>query len=200
MSSGMIIGITGGIGSGKSVMSRIIRLNGFPVYDCDSEARRIMHENIDVREGLCDMLGNEVYDANGNLDRGFMSRCIFTDTEKRKLVNSLVHNAVRKDFLDYCNIVDSPAVFCESAILSTSGFDSFCDAIWLVEASENIRIGRVIARNNLSVEEIRHRMKSQEGEFSKLPPSKTIAIVNDGNTPVLGFVLKMLEEYKRMEL
>lgn len=93
-----VICITGGIGSGKSVVSRVLRLNGYPVYDCDSEAKVLMETDPEVREGLKKILGNDAFFNNGKLNRKFVASIIFSDSEKRREVNGLVHEAVRKDF------------------------------------------------------------------------------------------------------
>jgi len=194
LSESVVIGITGGIGSGKSVVSRILRLNGFPVYDCDFEAKRIMQDDLRVREKLCEVVGNGVYDSDGRLDRAFMARCIFSDSMIREEVNRIVHKAVADDFLLFCKKSRTHMVFCESAILMTSGFYSFCDSILMVDAPETLRIDRVVARNGMSREDVRRRIESQKGEFSSLPESKTLIIGNDGVCLILPLILKYINK------
>ena len=94
-----LIGITGGIGAGKSVVSRILRHRGYPVYDCDSEAKRLMDTDAEVISGLKSLLGDSIYSADGKLDRGEMSRRLFSDDEIRRGVNGIVHSAVRRDLM-----------------------------------------------------------------------------------------------------
>lgn len=187
-----VIGITGGIGAGKSVVSRILRLMGFPVYDCDSEAKRIMNENPDVRTELKHILGESIYNDKGELDRVKMSSAIFTDSELRDKVNRVVHAAVKSDFIQWTLGLDSP-VFIESAILITGKLDGLCSKIWLVEAPMEIRIERVRKRNGLSDDAIVSRIRSQEKEFDALPADKVQLIDNGGVEPLMDQILQLLE-------
>ncbi len=189
-----IIGITGGIGSGKSVVSRILRLNGFPVYDCDLEAKRLMTCNDGLRQSLLEILGEGVYLPDGSLDRRFVSERIFADAQLLKRVNGAVHAKVKEDFLDYADREKSEMVFCESAILSTSGFDTFCDGIWLVTAPDDVRCRRVMSRNGMREEEVLARMQAQEGEWSGIPESKLKVIRNDGESLLLPQVLSICKD------
>ena len=116
------IGITGGIGNGKSVLSRILHCAGVPVYDCDTEAKRIMNDNAEVRYLLVQHFGKECYTPDLQLDRKYLAGCIFGNVENLRLVNSIVHPRVKDDFLLWCNTVKSPVVAMESAILFESGF------------------------------------------------------------------------------
>lgn len=194
MSESVIVGITGGIGSGKSVVSRILRLNGFPVYDCDIEAKRIMHDDLKVRESLCGIVGKEVYGLDGRLDRAYMARCIFSDPMLRNEVNVVVHKAVLDDFIRFCMTSPGRMVFCESAILVTSGFDKFCDFILMVDAPESLRVERVVARNGMQPDELRRRIESQKDEFCSLTEEKTIVIENDGVHAILPLILKFINK------
>ena len=93
-----VIGITGGIGSGKSVVSRLLRLMGVPVYDCDREAKRLMCESVDIREALIKVAGAEVYDAAGRFNRAYLASFMFGDAKRVAMVNGIVHPVVRTDF------------------------------------------------------------------------------------------------------
>lgn len=187
-----VIGISGGIGAGKSVVSRILRLMGFPVYDCDTEAKRIMNHNMDVRNELKHILGDSIYNDKGELDRAKMSLAIFTDSELRDKVNRIVHAAVKSDFINWTRGFGSP-VFIESAILLTGKLDGLCSKIWLVETPLDIRIDRVRKRNGLSDDEIVGRIRSQEKEFDALPAVKIQRIDNGGDKPLLDQILQLLE-------
>lgn len=189
--SGEIIGITGGIGSGKSVVSRILRLNGLLVYDCDMEARILMENDGEIRKDLITLLGEETYDSLGLLNRPFVSSRIFSDNSLRDGVNAIVHAAVRKHFMRFRLESDS-TVFCESAILATSGLDLFCNRIWLVNAPEIIRIERVKQRNGLKEPEIIRRIKSQEKEIELLPSEKIDIIDNSGDVSILERITALL--------
>ncbi len=187
-----IIGITGGIGAGKSVVSRILRLKGYPVYDCDYEAKRLMDNNKDVIFLLKELLGEGIYTDDGKLDRKLMSRKIFSDDEIRLGVNKIVHEAVRNDFLGWAGQFPSP-VFVESAILSTSLMDRFCTNVWLIDAPEGIRVERVKKRNGLTEEEILARIASQAREFDLLPKTKMETIDNSGDSSLLYQIDKLLD-------
>ena len=164
-----LIGITGGIGAGKSVVSRILRHRGYPVYDCDSEAKRLMDTDAEVISGLKSLLGDSIYSADGKLDRGEMSRRLFSDDEIRRGVNGIVHSAVRRDLMRWTGMQQRYPAFVESAILSTSRLDEDCDEVWLVDAPEDVRIRRVKERNGLEEGAIRRRIASQSQEFGQLP-------------------------------
>lgn len=200
-----IIGITGGIGSGKSVVSRILRLNGYRVYDCDMEAGRLMVSEVGVINRLIDILGEEAYISDGGhneqrrLNKKYLSENIFRDSTIRHLVNEVVHKAVKNDFFTYAGLMGG-IVFCESAILSTSNFDTFCDKIWMVTAPESERIQRVKHRNSLSEDEVRMRMEAQKSEFDNLPENKVDVIFNGNDDLLLPQIHKLLGNTKIEEI
>lgn len=186
-----IIGITGGIGSGKSVVSRILRLNGMYVYDCDFEAKRLMEQNGPLRSSLCSLLGNEAYCLDGRLDRKFVASRIFSDSNMLAAVNSLVHAAVKDDFILHAGSAGSGMVFCESAILASSGMAELCDEIWMVTAPEGVRIERVKQRSAIEEEEIRKRMEAQRREFEVYDSLDHTLIENDDEVQLLPEVLRL---------
>lgn len=187
-----VIGITGGIGAGKSVVSRILRLKGFRVYDCDTEARRLMEQSEGLRRCLTEILGEEAY-KGGSLDRQFVASRIFAFEELRREVNSVVHKAVAEDFRKASSLGDA-TVFVESAILATSGMAGDCSEIWVVDAPEEIRIERVVARNGMARGAILDRMETQREEFSGLSRDKIRILANDGMTPLLPAIGRLLGE------
>lgn len=188
-----VIGITGGIGAGKSVVSRILRTKGFPVYDCDTEAKRLMDTDGNVIQQLKSLLGDRIYREDGSLDRPRMASAIFSDKEIRKRVNHIVHRAVRDDFVRWMEKAGEN-VFIESAILDTGNLDSLCSEIWYVDSPVGTRIQRVRERNGLAEEEIRRRIDSQSREFDRLTTSKIITIDNGGSVPLLEQVEKLLKD------
>lgn len=194
----LVVCITGGIGSGKSVVSRVLRLNGYKVYDCDSEAKILMESDPNVRTGIIKILGNSAFDRNGKLDRRYIASIIFSDAEKRKEVNRIVHEAVRRDFERFVK-KQNDIVFCETAIPVSSHLNEDCDEIWLVEAPETLRVERVAHRNGLSDKEIRERMRSQEEEFDKITVFQKRIIDNGGSTPLLPQIFKKLGINKNNE-
>lgn len=164
-----LIGITGGIGCGKSVVSRILRLQGFSVYDCDIEARRLMQNDAELIQELCRIAGNDIYDAEGKLNRRALASLIFNDESMRLEVNRVVHSRVLKDIKGWSEEADCDILFVESAILATSSITSLCTEVWRVEASQETCIRRIQRRNPLMTrEETLARIRSQRAEYYKL--------------------------------
>lgn len=186
------MGITGGIGSGKSVISRILRCNGFFVYDCDYEAKVIMTENPTVRNSLILILGSDAYFSDGSLNRGYISKALFGSSIIREKVNEVVHKAVYDDFIK--KVRSNGINFIESAILKSSQLYEICDEIWLVEAPVKTRIERVSHRNNLSVKEITDRMTAQKEEFIGFGKKDITLIDNKENSPLLLEIKKNISK------
>ncbi|MBO4964782.1 MAG: dephospho-CoA kinase [Muribaculaceae bacterium] len=184
--------ITGGIGSGKSVISRILRLKGYRVYDCDSEAKKIMESSPEIIMQIEKILNCSCIDSIGQLNKKAIADIIFADKEKRQKVNSVVHKAVRDDFNSVCSNHKEKIVFIETAIPSTAAIADMVDRIWLVSAPETLRMSRIKIRNGLSECEIKKRISSQKAEFDSLPAEKTSVIINDGISPVLPEIDSLL--------
>lgn len=186
----MLIGICGGIGSGKSVVSRVLRLRGEAVYDCDLEAKRIMDTSEEVLGALHERHGDAVCPKGGPIRRPELARRIFGSDEERLWLNGLVHRLVREDVERWhAERMDAgaPRCFVESAILASSGLAAMCDAIWLVETSDDVRISRVKKRDSLTEEAIRSRIRSQQEEESLLAriDVPVMTIDNSGAVPLL---------------
>lgn len=191
----MLIGIAGGIGSGKSVVSRILRLKGFRVYDCDTRAKQLMTESESLRKEIVRIAGEEAYSADGSLNRKFLSECLFSNQEVRRDINLVVHRAVRDDVESFAAATEEDApVFVESAIMAESGLAESCDAIWLVTAPETVRIDRVMKRNGLSHQEILNRIEAQKKETEKLMEcgKRIVMIENDDNSSLLSQLAKLI--------
>lgn len=189
------IGITGGIGAGKSIVSRILRCNGHFVYDCDARAKRLMIENKSLKKKIVESLGENTYLPSGELNKKLISSLIFSDKSKRLLLNSLVHKAVEKDILSI-RVTVKGYFFIESAILASSGIEKICDEIWIITAPESLRFVRVSKRDGLSEEEIRLRLNSQENEIQNINHPVRVEIINDNRNPMLEMVLKLIDNYK----
>ncbi len=188
-----IIGLGGGIGAGKSVVARILRLNSVPVYDCDSEAKSLMEKDSSLRREIVGILGERAYlESTGLLDRRFVASCIFSDPELRHRVNKAVHTVVAADFIRFSEKSNSMTVVCESAILKSSGLDSLCSEIWITEAPDDVRIERVKRRNGLSEEEILKRIMVQRNESGSFPGCKVRVIRNDDVSPILPYVCSLI--------
>lgn len=191
--------ITGGIGAGKSVVSRVLRCNGFSVFDCDSEAKSLMTNDEDVKKALLNTLGIPVYLPDGQLDRKTLSSIIFSDEEKRKVVNQIVHKAV-KDKIIYERQKTVGTFFIESAIPVTGGLDILCTNIWIVNSPMEERIKRVEKRDGLSRDEIKKRIASQQKELERIPKEKTIDLINDDTHPLLIKVLNLTNKYNHLHI
>ena len=188
------IGITGGIGSGKSVISRILKIWGYPVYDTDSEAKRLMNCSARIKKQLTGLLGN-VYTESG-LDRSRMASIIFKDEDKLSQVNAIVHPAVRQDFEEWAQRQNTNIVFVESAILCEAGFEKAVSRVWNVSAPLETRIGRTMKRNNCSYEEVMNRISKQMSDNERNSKSDDI-ILNDGIHPVVPRLMALLAKYEK---
>lgn len=169
-----MIAITGGIGSGKSIVSQLLRVMGYSVYDCDAEGKRLMQEDPELRQQLVEAFGSETYDSEGNLNRKYLAACIFGHPEQIERMNRIVHPAVGRDLLRR-----QPDFF-ESAILFESGFVdlSHPKQIWCVSAPLDLRIQRATKRDGSSREQILSRIASQMPQEEKERLSDVV-IVND---------------------
>lgn len=186
-----LTGLTGGIGTGKSTVARILRLRGYEVYDCDLEAKRLMDESPEVRRSLRDHWGEEIYSARGELDRRKVAEYVFADRREKAWLDSLVHGLVRDDVkrwaathTDYRH----DTVFVESAILFTSGLAGMCQEVWEVTAPLDIRLERVMKRSGLTREQALARIDAQREEQKICQSRHTRQIVNDGTTPLLDAI------------
>lgn len=190
------LGITGGIGSGKSIVSKILRLKKIPVYDADTEAKRIMVEDPLVVEGLIGLLGTSVITSDGELDRKYIAGKIFGNSVLLEAVNHLVHPAVGRDFARWADEQQkrgASLVAFESAILFEANMRGVLNKVLLVTAPEEVRVERVVARDGVTVEQVRARMNHQMGEEKKKLLSDFV-IYNDGGHAVLPQINKMLAQ------
>lgn len=189
-----MIGITGGIGSGKSVVSGILRTLGYEVYDCDYEARRIMDSSVQLKEDIKHHLGECCVTDGGDLNRSKIAEIFFADICKRQWLNSRVHSLVKEDIIRRLeNIVDNKPFFVESAILKTSGLDKFCNEIWVVTAPQAICLERACSRDGLHPDKVRQRMNAQKDEFENFPDDKIIRTIdNSGSKGILSQIRRLL--------
>jgi dephospho-CoA kinase len=195
----MIIGITGGIGSGKSVISKELRRMGYEVYDTDSEAKRLIVENVQVRRNIENLLGKEVYKDNVYQTQIVASK-VFANKSLLVQLNAIVHPAVREDILsrtqDFINNTTS-LYFIECAILYTAHLDDICDKVVAITAPEAIRLERTIARDSSDKDKVRARMRMQDVEHDI--QRADIIINNDGSTPISTLCKELLELATKIE-
>lgn len=185
------VGITGGIGSGKSVVSRLLKIMGIPVYISDMEAKHIIHKDEMIHHELIALVGQEVF-LNGELNRPFLASYMFGYPENVKKINDIIHPRVKDDFRQWVAcFANAGIVGMESAILLESGFKEEVDFVVMVYAPLEIRIERTMARDNASKELILRRIESQMSDEVKRN-SANFVILNDGETPLIPQVLEFI--------
>lgn len=155
-----IVGLTGGIGSGKTTIAKWFSEVGIPVYNSDNEAKRLMNESVEIREELIQLFGKDAY-LNKELNRKFISSKVFENKDLLEQLNQIVHPTVFKDFKIWIQNQNAPFVVKEAAILFESGSYHDCDYIVSVIADEEIRIQRVMNRDGISREQVLSRIKNQ---------------------------------------
>ena len=163
------IGITGGIGSGKTTVCKIFKLLGIPVFHADIEARYLQDNDSGIRNQIIKLFGKDIYTPEEILDRRKVATIIFSDKQALRAMNEIIHPAVRMRFMKWSEDFDSvPYILYEAAILFESGYASDFDLNILVYANEKIRIERVINRDNSVENEIKQRIVNQMPDFEKI--------------------------------
>lgn len=181
------VGITGGIGSGKSTACRIFELLGIPVFYADEAARRLMDEDPDLRAAISRLLGPDVYE-NDILDRKKVSASVFGDPERLQALNALVHPAARKAANDWAKRQTTPYTLKEAAIFFESGTAADMDLMIGVSAPKELRISRAMDRSGLSREQVLARMSEQMDEEEKMSRCQFV-IINDDQQALIPQVL-----------
>ena len=191
-----LIAITGGIGSGKSVVAHLVQVMGHEVYDCDSRAKALMTENDEVRHLLIEAFGKETYHNDGTLNRQHLSEVAFGDDKALARLNGIVHPATARDMQQWAQRqADNGArvAFVETALLRTAGLDRLVDEVWHVTAPASVRIPRVMARSGLTEQQVRERIAAQSVEDALATGEHPI--INDDLTAVLPQVLNLLSKH-----
>jgi dephospho-CoA kinase len=177
------IGITGGIGSGKSVICAIIEHMGFPVFYSDKVSKQVLETDRIVKEALIELVGTEVYSDN-RLDKKVLARTIFNDGVILEKVNQIVHPRVQIAFEKWCSEQNCSFVFNEAAILFETGSYQRFDTVILVVAPEHVKIERVMKRDGVSEQEVLSRMSKQWMDDQKIPLAAFV-IENDNDSKIL---------------
>ncbi|MCQ0110829.1 dephospho-CoA kinase [Zhouia amylolytica] len=163
----MVVGLTGGIGSGKSTVADMFHNLGVPVYIADKEAKKLMERSDDIRNKIVELLGEQAYD--GYLpERSYIANIVFKDKHKLSALNAIIHPAVKKHFHEWYKAQKSPYVIKEVAILFETGGANECDYTILVTAPEEDRIKRVIIRDQVDREVVLERMNNQWPDNKKI--------------------------------
>ena len=186
------LGITGGIGSGKSVVSRLFQAMNIPVYLTDDEAKRLTVKDGEIRCKLCDLLGEDIYHADGSLNKPLLANYIFGHPGHIEKVNSVIHPRVKSDFLRWVRAQrEQSLVAMECAILYESGFDEVVDRVIAVSAPLDLRVRRAMERDHAQEEQIRRRITHQMSD-AELAGRADFMVVNDGNTPLIPQIMRIL--------
>lgn len=189
------LAITGGIGCGKSVVSRIMEIAGVPVYDCDSRAKSLMVSDASIVKSLKKMFGDECYREDGSLNRQYVASCIFTNKTNIERMNALVHPAVKKDFQQWAVRQYSDVVAVETAILYESGMIDTVDKVLVVWAGRETAIARTMSKSGMSRMLVEDRMRNQMTTDELLLLSD-YSIYNDGDNPLVPEVLELVAQLK----
>lgn len=183
--------ITGGIGSGKSVVTRILNVLGLPTYDCDSQAKRLINTDPLLREQLTGLLGAQTY-AGGTYDTDYVSRRIFDNKNLLDAVNAIVHPAVISDIHKWAGTAGFPC-FVETALARQSGLlQAGCRQVWHVKAPDNVRITRVERRSGLSARQIQERINAQRDALKTF--DNEVTLLNDNRHAILPQVMRAIEQ------
>lgn len=178
------LGVTGGIGSGKSIVCKLLSLHNIPIYDADSEAKKLNNSSPIIKNKLIERFGNSLY-INNKLDRQKLANLIFNNKDNLQYVNSVIHTELAKHFLDWVqahNTFDIIAI--DAAVLFEAGFQKYVDKVITVTAPINKRIERVSKRDNMTSEQIQSRIKSQMSDEERIKLSNYV-IINDDNISII---------------
>lgn len=183
------VGLTGGLGSGKSTVAKIFEVLGIPVYYADSEARRIMNENPQLKAEIIKHFGPEAYLEN-QINRPYLSAIVFNNREKLSLLNSIVHPVTIRDSKQWISKQTTPYAIKEAALIFESGSQETLDYIIGVSAPTHLRIQRAMQRDQLTREQVQQRMSKQIEEVIKMHLCDFV-IYNDEVKPVIPQVLEL---------
>ncbi len=189
------VGITGGIGSGKSTICRVFKLIGIPVFEADIVAKKLINSNVEIKKELILLFGNSIFDSNNTLNKKMFADLIFNDENLLKQVNNLVHPAVRNEFILWQQKQNSKYVVHEAAILFESGFYKMMDFTILVSAPKETRIERVVKRDNIQPDMVESRMKKQWSDDEKRKLAN-VELVNDNKQLLIPQILEIDKKLK----
>lgn len=191
------LGITGGIGSGKSTVSTLLTLLGIPVYIADKESKRLTETSVVIKEQLIALFGEDLY-QDGILNKALLASYIFSDKEKLEKVNKIIHPVVGNDFNEWVELNKTFEIVAqEAAILFESGFDKLVDKVVVVYTPLEMRISRTMQRDGVSREKVLERIENQMSDEKKVELSDFV-IVNDGTISLIEQVLEIINKLKEL--
>lgn len=183
------IGLTGGIGSGKSFVANLLKQRGIKVFDCDSMAKKLMTEDAVLVRKIREIVGDEAYffgtDGSLRLNKALLAAFLFKNEENAEIINNVVHPSLARVFESWCEKNDDKVVVMEAAILFESGFDKLVNFTVMVFANKDIRIKRAMKRDGASRKQIVGRMKRQANQ-AELRKKADFVILNNGNENLLS--------------
>ena len=189
------IGITGGIGSGKTIVCEIFKLLGVPVFQADFVAGKLINSDAVIRSELISRYGNDIYQTDRKVNREKLAGIIFNDDAELEKVNKIIHPVVRNEFMNWVKYQEGEYVIHEAAILFESGFYKMMDAVILVTAPEEIRIERVIKRNGLTRENVLSRIAKQWPDSEKRKFA-TFELINDNKSLLIPQIIEIDNKIK----
>jgi len=189
------IGVTGGIGSGKSVVCRIFNVLGIPVFDADAEAKRLMTVDSALADAIRAEFGKEAYHADGTLNRSYMAAQVFSNDERLRILNALVHPVVIRAGEEWAAKQEAPYTIKEAALLFESGSFKLNHYTVLVSAPAKLRIERVMKRDGITAEQVAARMERQWPEEKKRQQADFV-IINDGMQALIPQVLVLDKQFR----
>lgn len=185
----MRVGLTGGIGSGKTTVGRVFRTLGIPIFEADAEGRRLLAHDTALKQAIVERFGASIRNDEG-IDRAALAGIVFKDPAALKALNALIHPAVREAFDRWTREQRAPYVMMEAAVLAESGGHRTLDAIVVVSAPEPLRIRRVLERDGVLEEAVRARLANQVSEAERLAIADHV-IHNDDTQMVIPQVLRV---------
>ncbi len=186
-----LIGLTGGIGSGKSLVSSVFYKLGIPIYNADYEAKKLSNSDCIIKNELTKLFGKSIYTNKNEINKKLLSSIIFNDKDALNKVNSIIHPIVRQHFINWTNnYKNKKYIIKEAAIMFESGAYKDMDSIITISAPIDIRIKRVIKRDNVERKQVENRIKNQMNEEERIKKSDYI-IYNDEKKLLLAQILKI---------
>jgi len=193
----LLVGITGGIGSGKSTVCKLFSLLGVPVYTADDRAKWLMNHDSPLKEKILAAFGSESYLSNGELNRAYLAASVFSNPEKVSALNALVHPAVRKDFMDWVSQKTAPYLIKEAALLFETGAAKELDCVINVSSPLRVRMARVLLRDPQRTEEQVNQIIDQQLPDEEKNERADFSIKNTDNKLLLPQVITLHEQLLR---
>ncbi|HRG01365.1 MAG: dephospho-CoA kinase [Bacteroidia bacterium] len=191
----MLVGLTGGIGSGKTIVSKVFETMGCFIYNSDEKAKAL-YNNSNIKKNVIELLGTESYLNEHEINKEYISKKVFNYPELLQKLNQIIHPAVKEDFINFKNKLPEKSIIVkETALLFEAGINKDLDYTILVTAPIDIKIKRVMSRNHISKEEVEKRMSSQWSDEQKKNLAN-IVITNDESLALIPQVISIIEKLK----